>query len=306
MRSQVASSVSCNGAPPAKPPATWISESMRPKLGNDGIEQGARPPPGRTDPRAPRRNADGEVGVDDGSRGAYYGGARIQTGARDRTPQTALGAPVIRIDLLASSACGTIIGRTRVRNWDESVDNPIQVEGLKKSYGDFAAVKGIDFEVHAGEVFRPARDRTARARPRRSRFWKGCGTRSGGRVRVLGFDPGSADHAVERPRRRVPASHESAGEDEGPRGHGGVLQPLHPHGGHRATAETPAALGEARGVLLHALRRTEAAAGAGPGAAQRSAGCCFWTSPRRGSIRRRASRFTNWCRTCGASSAPFC
>jgi len=30
---------------------------------------------------------------------------------------------------------------------------PIQVEALQKSYGDFPAVKGIDFEVKAGEVF---------------------------------------------------------------------------------------------------------------------------------------------------------
>ena len=30
---------------------------------------------------------------------------------------------------------------------------PIQVEGLRKNYGEVAAVRGIDFEVHAGEVF---------------------------------------------------------------------------------------------------------------------------------------------------------
>ena len=33
------------------------------------------------------------------------------------------------------------------------MDHPIQVEQLQKSYGSFAAVKGIDFEVRAGEVF---------------------------------------------------------------------------------------------------------------------------------------------------------
>ena len=33
------------------------------------------------------------------------------------------------------------------------MDNPIEVEGLKKSYGSFPAVKGIDFQVRAGEVF---------------------------------------------------------------------------------------------------------------------------------------------------------
>ncbi len=34
--------------------------------------------------------------------------------------------------------------------------------------------------------------------------------------------------------------------------------------------------------------------------------CSFSTSPPRASIRRRAWRFTNWCRTCAASSAPSC
>ena len=33
------------------------------------------------------------------------------------------------------------------------MDNPIQVEALTKSYAGFPAVKGIDFEVRAGEVF---------------------------------------------------------------------------------------------------------------------------------------------------------
>lgn len=29
----------------------------------------------------------------------------------------------------------------------------IQVDGLRKSYGDFAAVRGISFEVPRGEIF---------------------------------------------------------------------------------------------------------------------------------------------------------
>jgi ABC-type sugar transport system ATPase subunit len=33
------------------------------------------------------------------------------------------------------------------------MDHPIQVESLRKSYGDFAALKGIDVEARAGEVF---------------------------------------------------------------------------------------------------------------------------------------------------------
>ena len=33
------------------------------------------------------------------------------------------------------------------------MSNPIEVEGLKKNYGALSAVKGVDFEVCAGEVF---------------------------------------------------------------------------------------------------------------------------------------------------------
>nr|WP_263862444.1 ATP-binding cassette domain-containing protein [Peribacillus tepidiphilus] len=34
-----------------------------------------------------------------------------------------------------------------------SHDEIIQVKNLVKKYGDFTAVKGIEFEVHKGEVF---------------------------------------------------------------------------------------------------------------------------------------------------------
>jgi len=68
------------------------------------------------------------------------------------------------------------------------VDNPIEVEGLKKSYGSFAAVKGIDFEVRAGEVFGLLGPNGA-GKTTTVEILEGLRTRSGGRVRVLGFDP---------------------------------------------------------------------------------------------------------------------
>jgi ABC-2 type transport system ATP-binding protein len=68
------------------------------------------------------------------------------------------------------------------------VDNPIQVEGLKKSYGSFAAVKGIDFEVHAGEVFGLLGPNGA-GKTTTMEILEGLRSRSGGRVTVLGFDP---------------------------------------------------------------------------------------------------------------------
>jgi ABC-2 type transport system ATP-binding protein len=68
------------------------------------------------------------------------------------------------------------------------VDNPIQVEGLKMSYGSFAAVKGIDFEVHAGEVFGLLGPNGA-GKTTTVEILEGLRARSGGRVSLLGYDP---------------------------------------------------------------------------------------------------------------------
>jgi ABC-2 type transport system ATP-binding protein len=68
------------------------------------------------------------------------------------------------------------------------VDNPIQVEGLRKSYGSFPAVKGIDFEVRSGEVFGMLGPNGA-GKTTTVEILEGLRTRSGGRVSVLGCDP---------------------------------------------------------------------------------------------------------------------
>jgi ABC-2 type transport system ATP-binding protein len=68
------------------------------------------------------------------------------------------------------------------------VDNPIQVAGLKKNYGPLDAVKGIDFEVHAGEVFALLGPNGA-GKTTTVEILEGLRTRTGGRVSVLGFDP---------------------------------------------------------------------------------------------------------------------
>ncbi len=68
------------------------------------------------------------------------------------------------------------------------MDNPIQVEALRKSYGSFAAVKGIDFEVRAGEVFGMLGPNGA-GKTTTVEILEGLRTRSGGRVSVLGCDP---------------------------------------------------------------------------------------------------------------------
>jgi ABC-2 type transport system ATP-binding protein len=68
------------------------------------------------------------------------------------------------------------------------VDNPIQVEALCKSYGTLPAVKGIDFEVRAGEVFGLLGPNGA-GKTTTVEILEGLRTRSGGRVSVLGCDP---------------------------------------------------------------------------------------------------------------------
>ena len=68
------------------------------------------------------------------------------------------------------------------------MDNPIQVEALTKSYASFPAVKGIDFEVRAGEVFGLLGPNGA-GKTTTVEILEGLRTRSGGRVSVLGCDP---------------------------------------------------------------------------------------------------------------------
>jgi len=68
------------------------------------------------------------------------------------------------------------------------VDNPIQVEGLEKMYGSAYAVKGIDFEVRAGEVFGLLGPNGA-GKTTTVEILEGLRSRDGGRVTVLGRDP---------------------------------------------------------------------------------------------------------------------
>jgi len=68
------------------------------------------------------------------------------------------------------------------------VAHPIEVEGLKKSYGDVHAVRGVDFTVQAGEVFGLLGPNGA-GKTTTVEILEGLRTRSGGRVAVLDFDP---------------------------------------------------------------------------------------------------------------------
>ncbi|MGN6430789.1 MAG: ABC transporter ATP-binding protein [Gaiellaceae bacterium] len=70
--------------------------------------------------------------------------------------------------------------------------NPvISIRGLTKSYGDFEALKGIDFELRAGEVFGLLGPNGA-GKTTTIEILEGYRERDGGDVQVLGADPTGA------------------------------------------------------------------------------------------------------------------
>ena len=69
-----------------------------------------------------------------------------------------------------------------------SESNAISVQGLRKSYGDFEAVRGIDFEVRTGEVFGLLGPNGA-GKTTTVEILEGIRQRTAGDVRVLGYDP---------------------------------------------------------------------------------------------------------------------
>ncbi|HVW83435.1 MAG TPA: ABC transporter ATP-binding protein [Bryobacteraceae bacterium] len=66
--------------------------------------------------------------------------------------------------------------------------NAISVQGLRKKYGDFEAVRGIDFEVRTGEVFGLLGPNGA-GKTTTVEILEGIRQRTSGEVRVLGYDP---------------------------------------------------------------------------------------------------------------------
>ena len=70
----------------------------------------------------------------------------------------------------------------------------ISVRGLRKSYGDFEAVRGIDFEVERGEVFAFLGPNGA-GKTTTAEVLEGYRERNGGEVSVLGIDPAKPTRA---------------------------------------------------------------------------------------------------------------
>src|SRR5262245_47554957 len=70
-----------------------------------------------------------------------------------------------------------------------TVSPSVQVRGLKKHYGSFEAVKGVDFEIHPGEVFGLLGPNGA-GKTTTVEVLEGLRPRTAGDVSVLGVDPG--------------------------------------------------------------------------------------------------------------------
>src|SRR6267154_4700270 len=69
-----------------------------------------------------------------------------------------------------------------------NTDSVISVQGLKKSYDKVEAVKGIDFQVNAGEVFGLLGPNGA-GKTSTIEILEGLRPRTSGEATVLGFDP---------------------------------------------------------------------------------------------------------------------
>ena len=69
----------------------------------------------------------------------------------------------------------------------------LRVRGLRKNYGDAAALAGVDLEVAAGEIFALLGPNGA-GKSTAVEILEGLRGRDGGEVSVLGVDPARADH----------------------------------------------------------------------------------------------------------------
>jgi ABC-2 type transport system ATP-binding protein len=78
----------------------------------------------------------------------------------------------------------------------------IQVKGLKKSYGDVHAVRGLDLEIAQGEIFSLLGPNGA-GKTTTVEILEGFRTRDSGTVSVLGFDPQTRGHESREWRNRI-------------------------------------------------------------------------------------------------------
>jgi ABC-2 type transport system ATP-binding protein len=88
-------------------------------------------------------------------------------------------------------------------------DIPVEVRGLRKSYGRLEAVRGIDLTIERGEVFALVGPNGA-GKTTTVEILEGFRRRTAGEVKVLGHDPEKADRAL---RNRVGIVLQSTGVD---------------------------------------------------------------------------------------------
>jgi ABC-2 type transport system ATP-binding protein len=77
------------------------------------------------------------------------------------------------------------------------VDSAISVRGLRKSYGSLEAVRGLDFDIHTGEIFALLGPNGA-GKTTTVEILEGHRRRDKGEVSVLGNDPASNSIALKR------------------------------------------------------------------------------------------------------------
>ncbi len=82
-------------------------------------------------------------------------------------------------------------------NTTEGLPTTIEVRGLRKSYGDVEAVRGIDLSVSRGEVFALLGPNGA-GKTTTVEILEGHRDRTDGEVSVLGHDPGLNDHVLKQ------------------------------------------------------------------------------------------------------------
>ncbi|MCY7417874.1 MAG: ABC transporter ATP-binding protein [Chloroflexi bacterium] len=75
-------------------------------------------------------------------------------------------------------------------------DHVVSIRGLRKSYGELEAVKGIDLDVRRGEVFALLGPNGA-GKTTTLEILEGYRTRTAGEVSVLGHDPGRRDRQLQ-------------------------------------------------------------------------------------------------------------
>jgi ABC-2 type transport system ATP-binding protein len=78
----------------------------------------------------------------------------------------------------------------------------IEVKGLKKSYGDVHAVRGVDLHIQQGEIFSLLGPNGA-GKTTTVEILEGFRTRDAGSVSVLGFDPQTRGHESREWRNRI-------------------------------------------------------------------------------------------------------